>query len=449
MVPRLCNYMSRYPYTDMAALNLDYWIKLLGDAAADIKDLAEDNEAIRAEMAAFEQEVRDYLESQDIPAQVKAEVDDYLDTWIAALSVPVFLNYGAWSNHKVLWVGDSYGNGWDGTTTTTGPYVTASGIMGCTYVDVSYGGAKFGSDGAMQYHYLPHIQEYVAAHDDMDTFTDVFILGGANDITANPTEDLNSAANPYSIKNTCDYIKANFPNAKITIGMIARLANTGFSNATLANTETVRDSYKNGALANGVYYLEGSEYINHDYRLFASDSLHLSNYTAMGQKLAELIMNGDFVRNINQSGINLTAYTVASSDTLPATTVTGQGVAYKGKTLVVDFADLEWDYPENPISEIVWRRTYKIAKVSSTTATRNLFCAGPKALRVQTTAAVAHEYNDTVYHDNLPCTLYLYNNDLYISFEGYVPQDGSLNLENVSYIGIRTGIQFVIDEAYC
>lgn len=446
---RLSDYISRYPYTDMSALNIDYWIKLVGEAAEDIKALSVDNTAIRAEMAAFEQEVRDYLADQDIPQQVKDEVDNIMSEYIDEMSVPVLLSKGAWSNHKVLWVGDSYGNGWDGTAETTDPYTTASNIMGCSFVNISYGGAKFGSGGDLQYHYLPHIQEYVSGHSDMNEFTDVFILGGANDITANPNEDLNSSANPYSIKNTCDYVKEHFPNAKITIGMVARLANTGYSNATLANTNSVRDKYKDGALANHVNYLEGSEYINHDYRLLASDKLHLSNYVPMGWKLAELIMNGDFARGSYQSGINMTPYTSLSSSQLPPTTLTGNSVTHHGHSVIVDISDMEWDYDGNPISQITWRNLYKIAKVSGDNNTRNLFAACWRAIRVQTTAAVSHVIDTTTYHDNLPCTLYLYDNDLYISFEGYRPEDGQLNLHDVDYIGIRSGIQFEIDEAYC
>ncbi len=451
-MPRLIDYISRYPYTDLSALNMDYWIKLVGEAAADIKALNEDNAAIRQEMADFEQEVRDYLDSQDIPGQVRTEVDNYLDNWFDTISDPVFISKDNWSNRKILFMGDSWGNGWDGSQTTTSPFTTCANALGASYVDISHGGCRFGA-GDASYLYLTYIQNYVTLHaDQCASFTDVIICGGANDITHNPDENLDDASNPGSIRNTISYIKSNFPNARIFIGMYARMGNTGASGATLANTDKVRNSYRAGAIAHGAIYLSGSEYMMHDYRLFASDGIHLTSYYDLGIKLAELLAHGDFTRwYTSPTTVNFTAVGSDSGSQLIPTNVSFGGQRYRGHSIMLDLNDVEFNRYDTPISSIGWGSIYKFATISGSTSTRNSFCASTQSFRQRVTAAVEYTGTDNETHkENLPGSIYLYDNALYFSIEGFVPAGTSdIHIPNVEYIRFKGGCQFFLDEAFC
>lgn len=447
-MPRLIDYISRYPYTDLSALNMDYWIKLVGEVAKDITDLNNDNAAIRQEMADFEQEVREYLDNQDIPQQVKDEVDTYLDTYISSLTTEYFLSLDNWSNRKVLWVGDSYGNGWDGNTSIADPYTRASNILQCSFVNTSHGGDRFGdASTSEQYTFLHQIQNYVSGHDDMSTFTDVIIIGGANDIYFNPSADLST-----SIADVCDYVKANFPNARITIAMVARLFGTGANNCTQGNVERILKQYVNGARANHVNYLYEAEYINHDYRLLAADGIHLTSYVEMGNKLACLLRDGKFLRErTGSSDINLTYYVGVDTNGIAPTNINTSGMYYKGHTILADISDIEFDYTDNPISGVNWRKLFKFARVSGTTNTRNIFAAGVQSIRYPVTFAVTYVGTDSNEHNgNFPGSIYFYDGYLWFSIEGFVPNgtDG-ISFPQVKYIRLATGIQIRIDEADC
>lgn len=376
--------------------------------------------------------VDEYIESGDI-----SNIINELNARISALEN---LNKG-WNNRKVLWVGDSYGNGWNGSTSITEPYSVCSAYLGCNYTNISRGGCRFGdSSTPSQYRFITLLNEYVSEHEDMSEYTDVIIIGGANDICHNPAADISGA-----ITSVCEYIRENFVNAKIYIGMVARLINTGSYQTGFVNFDNILKQYIKYSAVNGAYYIKDSELINHNYSLLASDGIHLTNYISMGEKLSQLLLGGEMVKE-ETLAVNYTPSEENDSDNIVPTTISFQNTLHRGSKIVLDCNDLQFEFDEP--RQIVWRKAYKFAKVSGDNDTRNLFVAGNKALRLNVPLVISYRYNDVSYSETQPGTIYFYDNYLYLSWEGLL-SNGGTTLDNCTYIHLRTGFEFIIDETMC
>ena len=376
--------------------------------------------------------VDEYIESGDISNIINA-----LEDRIEALET----NEKGWSGRKVLWVGDSYGNGWNGSTSITDPYSVCSAYLGCTYTNISRGGCRFGdSSTASQYRFITLLEEYVAAHDDMESYTDIIVIGGANDICHNPSADLSG-----SITSVCEYIREHFTNAKIHIGMVARLINTGSYQTGFVNFDNILKQYIKYAAVNGAYYIKDSELINHNYSLLASDGIHLTNYVPMGEKLSQLLLGGEMVKEETLT-LSYTPSEENDSDNIVPTTISFQNTLHRGSQIFFDCGDLQFEFEEP--RQIVWRKAYKFAKVSGDNDTRNLFIAGNKAIKLHVPAVISYRYSDVSYSETQPVTLYFYDNYLYLSWDGLLANGGT-TLNNCTYIHLRTGFEYILDETMC
>lgn len=455
-------WFHKYPGTNFHEQNIDWLMEELKNTANEMKEFEIVNELYYAGAWDITKQYKrysvvvdnnlGYMSIKDVPAGIQLTNTDY---WVQVSDfAPQLANLGSrvtvlesdvsslksMKNRKVLWVGDSYGNGWDGNTTVTDPYYIVDSKIGWTGVNISRGGCRFGnSSTASQYKFLTLLQEYVAAHSDMDTYTDVIVIGGANDILQNPTSDISS-----TIQAVCDYIKANFVNAQISIGMVARLFNTG-AGPTFGHFTSIRNQYIKGAADNGVHYIAGSELINHNYNLLASDGIHLTSYDDMGMKLAELIASGNFNHEFDVA-TNVTPITTNTSDDIAPTTITISNTTLRGNTVLIDCTDLEFNF--SPEKAITWRKPYKFCKISGDTSTRNIFAACTKAFRKNVSVVIDYlDANQDTQHTVQPATIYFYDNYLYISWEGLI--EGITTLSDCKSIHLRTGFQLQIDEAYC
>lgn len=347
----------------------------------------------------------------------------------------------SWKDRRVLWVGDSYGNGWDGSQSITDPYTIASGYLGCSFVNISHGGCRFGVAGTdPQYKYRTYIQNYISTHTDLDTFTDVIIIGGANDIIFNPSDDIST-----EFSTTINLVKANFPNAKIRVGMVARLSQTGYSNCTFTNMRNTRNKYRSNAINNGVEYIATSDLINHNYNLLASDGIHLSDYHDMGLKLAQLLLNGEFERDWKFTPHTVPITTTASDDLAPSICEI-YDTLYNGSLIQYRVRDLQFAF--TPDQTITWGKAYKFAKVSGDVNTRGGVSATSEDVAIQVTANIKHTWNGNSYYEVQPVIIQLYNNYLYITFKGITMNGGQLN-PAISEINIRGGFTIDIDENNC
>lgn len=463
------DFIDKYPYTDFHELNLDWLLARVRELASQMEGWQAANTItyggswdITKQYPAWTVVVNDeygYISIKPVPEGIALTNTAYweniadfsalyadLGSRVTALEsdmIGVKFKTNAltsWSNRRVLWAGDSYGNGWDGTQSLTDPYTIASNKLGCSYVNVSHGGCRFGHAGTdAQYRYRTYIKDYVDNHTDMASFTDVIIIGGANDIIFNPSDDISG-----EIATTVNYVKANFPNAKIRIGMVARLANTGAANCTLNNTLAVMSRYKTGATNNGVEYIEGSELINHNYNILASDGIHLSSYSDMGNKLASLLLSGGFNKYI-VSPTHIVPEATTDANSLAPTILNTNNTTQSGSEILMDIIDLQFQF-NDPVA-ITWKKAYKFAKISGDTSTRNLFCGWTAAQRINMPAVFRYNYDGNNIHSIQPVTIYIYDNYLYISWDGLIESEASMT--ECTEIDLRTGFEFAFNEAYC
>lgn len=459
-------WFHKYPGTNFHEQNIDWLVKSIGALKEEFKDFKEVNHF--KYMGAFDitkqypiwSIVSDnnvgYLALQNVPAGIPlsngnywVEIADYsavlagisarvtaLENDLDDLEKKVKTNSAEWKDRKVLWVGDSYGVG-TGSITGINPYDTAQDYLGCSGTNISVGYSRFGSTGDPGHHYIVHIRSYVSSHTDMDEYTDVIIVGGANDLIYNPTENLNDPSNPYSIYNTVEYVREHFPNAKIRIGMVARLIQSGEGHGTCTyeNFRKVLKQYYEGAMSNGVEYIAGSELINHDYRERNDDAVHLLDYVPMGKKLAQLLLSGDFNRDTQMSGLD---YDTSDVDQVPTTfNVTGQ--MHLGTDVILDVYYLAFVFDTPTV--IPHDQLFSFAKISGAGTLKNLFAAGDKAFKVRLTANVKLD-DDSIFY--CPCLLQIYNNYMRLALDYSSASDYTVKEIHFPY-----GFQVTLDESYC
>lgn len=125
--------------------------------------------------------------------QYHQEVEDYAATMDTLLQ---------WSNRKILFVSDSYDN-----VGTPGDNISdkCAGYLGCAYDRASQGG--YGFTGAFTGGTKKWV-DLIALTADKDTFTDIVIFGGLNDM------DASFADIQTEMRNFKSYVAANYPNVQ-------------------------------------------------------------------------------------------------------------------------------------------------------------------------------------------------------------------------------------------
>ena len=172
-------------------------------------------------------------------------------------------------NEKVLMIGDSYGVG----TTYGGETVgwcdrvkTMMGLADADYTKLVEGGSGFRGTGLAGHTFLTLLQANIDNITNKDKYKKIIVCGGCNDVWYT-SEQINEYIFAF-----VTYCKAQFPNAKIYVGMIGNFggfATTDATNRSNLNKYVVR-AYQN-IMALGGLYLNGVEYIMHDYKSFMSD----------------------------------------------------------------------------------------------------------------------------------------------------------------------------------
>lgn len=170
-----------------------------------------------------------------------------------------------------IFIGDSYGssdmpNNWvneycsqNGLTLDTNAFNYCTGSAG--FYDINGGDNTY-------LHQIQNIDETI----DKTLVTKIIVAGGWNDRVKNAAEL------KINVQTFANYVKANFPNAKLYVGMIA---NYGGLDPTMGGSINYRDWLNNQILAGyksviefGGYYLNGTEEVMHIYSNFSSDMVH-------------------------------------------------------------------------------------------------------------------------------------------------------------------------------
>lgn len=290
-------FWEQLPYTNFHNLNLTELVKFVNDTIKKINemsaDIVEQNQAIED----FKEYVNNYLDNLD----VEQDVIDYINELLTDGTILELFTTATskWSNRNVLLVGDSYLDGWDGDTTVNSYGYYLNSILNFkNYYHVHTGGAGFGY--ANSTHFYTLIENFVNSNtqETLESINDIFIFGGYNDRDRTQNDIIENT--PYGISATISYIKTNFINARIHIGMIGRALYSPDMDWTKFNT--VLKAYKDGAIVNGVHYVPNCELCLHDYKNFAADGVHPTDtgYYTLGVYLARILLDGDFTftRNV-------------------------------------------------------------------------------------------------------------------------------------------------------
>ena len=156
-------------------------------------------------------------------------------------------------------------------------------------------GAGFGNQS-----FLTKLQDLAATITDKESITDILVCGGWNDSDVSQTYGTDEAFNA-GIEAFNTYVKANYPNAKVTIAHIS-WGDPNVSNNYLAIYDQMPVSirrYKHACDLYGWNYLNGTEYILHIYdsTYWESDGNHPSQngQTLLGNELTRAFVSGSIV----------------------------------------------------------------------------------------------------------------------------------------------------------
>lgn len=206
------------------------------------------------------------------------------------------------SNDKVLLIGDSYLQGYDGSTNVNswGYYFKEASGLDNDHLSILYeSGAGFTKQGNAGHNFLELLQANISTFTNKDMYTDIIIGFGLN-------ENENTVATiTTAMQNFATYAKAQFPNAKIHLGMVGNLKkcltsqnNTGRERLYLRTFMATKNAAKFG-----IRYLTGVEQVAHDYTLFGTDDIHLTQdgYLALGYGIYQAWKTGNYNYNSNFS----------------------------------------------------------------------------------------------------------------------------------------------------
>lgn len=189
-------------------------------------------------------------------------------------------------HRKYVLVGDSYLGGYDGSTTvhSWGYYFKSlNGISDSDcYIWYESGAGFVRTGGDHGYNFKTLIQAKLATIDNANEITDFVIAGGVNDNSYDP-------ATITSAMSTClEYVKTNFPNARVYVGCIGNKSKSSDVSARQAMAVRVLNVYKN-CINYGAKYLTNIEMIAHDWSNYGTDGVHMLE-TAY-QKIGGALMN--------------------------------------------------------------------------------------------------------------------------------------------------------------
>ena len=211
------------------------------------------------------------------------------------------------TNRKVIIIGDSYTNHSypDITKKWYQYFIESLGLTSMTNVWV------IGTDGGgfISGDFEDDFDDITETISDLDTITDVFVVGGWNDRGSNKS-DLYDAMNSFKTM-----VNTKCPNAKITIGFVGRSNPiiTENSNNRITLMPTIMNYIENCGIL-GFRYIKNAEFILHNYdsTYWEADGVHPSQLgqTELGVNLSFGFING--YCDINNE--NITAYLTAQAE---------------------------------------------------------------------------------------------------------------------------------------
>lgn len=178
------------------------------------------------------------------------------------------------ANRKIAFVADSFG------TFTNPSFIDyAAQYLGCQYAKIAAPSLGFLANGTLTYE--NHLRANLPA--DRDTFTDLMVIGGNNDLGANAADLL------AAITSFVTYVRQEFPNAKIHIGYDARRVNDTPSN----NEAMTAYRYQTAAAELSCAYFDLRGWL-HDTTYYADANIHpaVGGQMSLAQGIAQYVQTG-------------------------------------------------------------------------------------------------------------------------------------------------------------
>lgn len=236
---------------------------------------------------------------------VAGSLQNQVDSIEHGLNGPIFTE---WNKRKILFLGDSYGQGTICTGLNPDTYTNnysdgwMSKLIGYLGMDSDHAiaeptvGASFAKPSGV------HWQDAIASLADDPDLNMIFIAGGANDLQANSYDDIINGINAFFT-----VAAAKFPNAVVAIAMIGF---TRWSGSVLKATD-VMQAYRNGAINNGGVYIPHAYNVMHCAALFSLDDVHgtAEGYTQIARALYGAMTSGNYefwyenVFSLNPTGL--------------------------------------------------------------------------------------------------------------------------------------------------
>ena len=371
----------------------------------------------------------------------------------------------SFTDRNILFVGDSYTNG--GNISGKKWYETMCDTINPGHYYVSTVGSEgFGLTCAK--HYKDRIQDFIDNNSAAicQSITDLFITGGYNDITNTITDIQSASNNPYNMEKCVELIRQHFPNATIYIGYFARTAldKANGSRHNIINIERTATAYREGARWLGCKYIDRSEIMLHDYRLFDSDNVHPNQdgHNFLGHYVAQWFMNGAWSYNTtSNNNIRALLLTHNAADCVeghmtkisPAfgtdnlyEQLTDEGVIIKMIDVAGSVTDGNNAFDCSPVTSVS-ANTFNLGYFNPPNYRAYFSLLGSNgSFRVMGTALIKD--NSNVFH-NIPCVIsFTSNNEILLNFQemsgnSYLHLDG---LHDISYIA---GFEAVIPLHAC
>ena len=214
------------------------------------------------------------LDSQSVQAHLDDDEQD-----IADLKTSITHLRPNQLKRRWIFIADSYGhasgtnNGW------IDKLVTLMGLSVDDYYQSGIGGAGFTTSSNS---FLSMITTLAASISDKNSITDIVVCGGAND-TGVGADTISTA-----VKAFVSYCETTFPNALVSIGMIAGTTDT--TRIGVQYERTLR-GYEDCGKAR---FLQNLQFVFHDYSLIGNDGVHptATGYTVLADKIYQALMGG-------------------------------------------------------------------------------------------------------------------------------------------------------------
>lgn len=257
-------YGNQFPYVNFHDLNLDWIIKCVRDNNVSVAQFTEQ----LTEMGVRIDEFQEYIDSLD--ATIDQKINEELPEAIQHEVETGGFNQVLSLSHKrrVVFIGDSYAQGWTPDGSFTSWASVAASRMGLAEADFrieAQGGAGFGKSSADGRMYIPTLVN--AAYDNIanpTTVTDIVIGLGYNDYQY----DADTTGVKAGITNTIAACKTKFPVARIHIFAIGATTNI---NKMCALNRIYNNVY--ATADNDYQFYNISESLNH-ISFFSSDGIH-------------------------------------------------------------------------------------------------------------------------------------------------------------------------------